>query len=41
MRETVKTATFLAAGVALVVAASVTAPERRNPSVFSDEGQAF
>jgi hypothetical protein len=41
MTETVKTAAFLAAAAALVVAASVTAPERRNPSVFSDEGQAF
>jgi uncharacterized protein DUF4340 len=41
MNETVKTAAFLAGAAALVVAASVTAPERRNPSVFSDEGQAF
>jgi hypothetical protein len=41
MTEPVKTAAFLAAAAALVVAASVTAPERRNASVFSDEGQAF
>jgi hypothetical protein len=41
MTETIKTAAFLAVGTALVVAASVTAPERRNPSVFNDEGQAF
>jgi hypothetical protein len=41
MTEPIKTAAFLAAAAALVVAASVTAPERRNASVFSDEGQAF
>jgi hypothetical protein len=41
MNETIKTAAFLAVGTALVVAASVTAPERRNPSVFNDEGKAF
>jgi hypothetical protein len=41
MSESLKTAGFLAAAAVLVVAASVTAPERRNPSVFNDEGQAF
>ena len=41
MNETVKTAAFVVAAVGLVVAASVTAPERRTASVFSDEGEAF
>lgn len=41
MTETVKTAAFVACATALVVAASVTSPERRTAQVFSDEGQAF
>jgi len=39
--ETIKTAGFLVAALALVIAAGVTEPERRLPSVMSDEGQAF
>ena len=41
MSETIKTAGFLVAALALVIAAGVTEPERRLPSVMSDEGQAF
>jgi hypothetical protein len=41
MSETLKTAVFLAGALALVVAASVTQPERRTAAVFSDEGEAF
>jgi Domain of unknown function (DUF4340) len=41
MNESVKTAGFVVCATALVVAASVTAPERRLASVFSDEGEAF
>jgi hypothetical protein len=41
MSETLKTAGFLAGALALVIAAGVTEPERRLPSVMSDEGQAF
>jgi hypothetical protein len=41
MNESVKTAAFVAVGVGLAIAASMTAPERRTPSVFSDEGQSF
>lgn len=41
MSETVKTVGFLAGALVLVVAAGVVQPERRTPSVFSDEGQAF
>jgi len=41
MNETVKTAVFVVAAVGLVIAASLTAPERRTASVFSDEGEAF
>lgn len=41
MNETLKTAAFAIGAAALVVAATVTAPERRVASVFSDEGQAF
>jgi hypothetical protein len=39
--ETLKTAGFLTGALALVIAAAVTEPERRLPSVMSDEGQAF
>jgi hypothetical protein len=39
--ETLKTAGFLAGALALVIAASMNEPERRLPSVMSDEGQAF
>ena len=41
MNETLKTTAFLAAAIGLAVAASVTAPERRAASLFSDEGEAF
>jgi hypothetical protein len=41
MNESVKTVVFVAVGVGLAIAASMTAPERRTASVFSDEGQAF
>jgi hypothetical protein len=41
MSETLKTAIFLTVALALVVAASVTAPERRMPAMLSDEGEAF
>ena len=41
MTESVKTAAFLAGALALVIAASVTEPERRTPSMMSDEGEAF
>src|SRR5262245_29157119 len=41
MSETLKTAGFLAVALALVVAASVTQPERRTAAVFSDEGEVF
>jgi hypothetical protein len=41
MRESFKTAGFLAGALALVIAASVSQPESRTASVFSDEGQAF
>jgi hypothetical protein len=41
MTETLKTAGFLAGALALVVAAAVVEPERRTPSLMSDEGEAF
>jgi len=41
MSETIKTAGFLAAAAALAIAAAVVQPERRTPSLFSDEGEAF
>jgi hypothetical protein len=41
MNETVKTAAFVAVALGLGVAASMTTPERRAASVFSDEGEAF
>jgi hypothetical protein len=41
MSETLRTAGFLAGALALVIAAGVTEPERRLPSVMSDEGQPF
>jgi hypothetical protein len=41
MSETLKTAGFLVGALALVIAAGVTEPERRLPSVMSDEGQPF
>src|SRR5687767_14749272 len=41
MSEAIKTAGFLAGAVALVIAASVTQPERRTPEMLSDEGEAF
>jgi len=40
-REVTKTTLFLVGAVALVAAASLTSPERRTASVFSDEGQPF
>jgi len=40
-REAIKTTLFLVGAAALVVAATFTAPERRTPTLFSDEGQAF
>lgn len=41
MTEALKTAGFLAGAAALVIAATVVQPERRTPSMFSDEGEAF
>ena len=41
MTEALKTATFLAGAAALMIAATVVQPERRTPSLFSDEGEAF
>jgi len=41
MTETLKTAGFLAGALALVVAAAVVEPERRTPSLMSDEGETF
>src|ERR1700757_1957214 len=41
MSETLKTVGFLAGALALVIVAGVSEPERRLPSVMSDEGQAF
>jgi len=41
MTETLKTAAFLLAAIALVIAASVTQPEQRAASIFNDEGQPF
>ena len=41
MSEAIKTAGFLAGAVALVIAASVTQPERRTTELLSDEGEAF
>lgn len=41
MSESAKTLGFVAAAVALAIAASMTQPERRAAAVFSDEGQAF
>jgi hypothetical protein len=41
MSETLKTAGFLAGALVLVVAAGVVQPERRTPSLMSDEGEAF
>jgi hypothetical protein len=41
MTETIKTAAFLAGAAALVIAAGVVQPERRTPSMFNDEGEAF
>ena len=41
MTEAIKTACFVAGAAALVVAATFTAPERRTPTLFSDEGQPF
>ena len=41
MSEKWKTLAFLAGALALVVAASVTEPERRTPSMLSDEGEPF
>lgn len=41
MSETIKTAGFVAGALALAIAASVVQPERRTPSLFSDEGEAF
>jgi Domain of unknown function (DUF4340) len=39
--ESLKTAGFLAVAAALVITAAVVQPERRTPSMFSDEGEAF
>jgi hypothetical protein len=39
--EALKTAGFLAGAMALVITAAVVQPERRTPSMFSDEGEAF
>src|SRR5262245_36000180 len=41
MNETLKTACFLAGALVLVIAASITQPERRMPSILSDEGEVF
>jgi hypothetical protein len=41
MSEALKTSAFVVGAVALVIAASVTQPENRTASVFSDEGEAF
>ena len=41
MRETLKTAAFVAGAAALVIAASMTSPVTRTPALFSDEGQPF
>src|SRR5260370_6083657 len=41
MKEMYKTAGFVAGSLVLVIAASVSRPESRTASVFSDEGQAF
>ena len=41
MRETLTTTAFLAGAVVLVVAASLSQPERFAPALFSDEGQPF
>jgi hypothetical protein len=41
MSETLKTASFIAGALVLVVAAAVVEPERRTPTLFTDEGQAF
>ena len=41
MRETLTTTAFLAGAAALVVAASLSQPERFTPALFSDEGQPF
>lgn len=41
MNETLKTAGFVVCAAALVVGASITAPERRAASVFNEEGEAF
>ena len=41
MSEALKTAGFLAGAMALVITAAVVQPERRTPSMFSDEGEAF
>jgi hypothetical protein len=41
MSETLKTTGFLAGALVLAIAAGVVQPERRTPSLMSDEGQAF
>ena len=41
MTETIKTAVFVAGAAVLAIAAGVVQPERRTPSMFSDEGEAF
>jgi hypothetical protein len=41
MNETLKTAAMVAAAVALTTAAIVVEPERRTPSILSDQGETF
>jgi hypothetical protein len=41
MNETLKTAAMVAAAVALTAAAIVVEPERRTPSILSDQGETF
>lgn len=41
MRETLKTAGFVAGAAALAIAAALVQPERGTPSLMSDEGEAF
>jgi hypothetical protein len=41
MRETYKTLAFLAAAVLLSIAAVVVEPDRRTPTLLSDQGEAF
>ncbi len=41
MRETIKTAAFVAAAIALSIGASIVEPGRRTPRILSDQGEAF